>query len=517
MALTAEYICKRYKKLAANDQAWWESHQRDIYDYAMPNRRRAGHEVSPGQKRNSKIMDATAVVAAQRGAGRLKRELTPDHEQWVMLVPGPLITDANQRERLKKLLESTTAIAWAMLSTGTFSLAADEMYLDLMAGMGAMLVLKGDEDEPIRFVAIPAESLVVEEDGFGRFSAWYWPQQVPAGKIQTLWRNAKINGDLAKLIKDTPDKEVELILHCAREGKAFVWNVIWKDGEHTLHTEPMNTSPFVTPRYYKVPGETRGRGVLHLALAHIKTLNKAVEMQLQAGAFALLGVWLVNDDQLFNPRNSTLKPGGKLKAKRTGGQLGASMERLPIPENFDLSGIIIDELRMQIKEMLFDDPLPAETGPVRSPTEITARLQRLARDINVAFGRLHRELFIPLIQRVVDLLQQWGLVDPLIKIDDLVTKVQVLSPLASSQQLEEVEKTVRFYELLIATVGPEEARVFIDQDEWSVWLHERMGATSRVISLPEARAKKREALEKMREVAAAAGIDPEQLEQKAAA
>ncbi|MEO0606609.1 MAG: portal protein [Pseudomonadota bacterium] len=515
MALTAEYVCKRYKKLATADQAWWEHHLKDIYDYAMPNRRRAGVEVNPGAKRTTKIVDATAVVATQRGAGKLKRALTPDFEDWFRLVPGPIVQDVNQRERMKRDLQQTSAMALAVFASGGFSLAADEMYQDLMAGTGAMIVLRGDQLEPVRFLAISSEAVVLEEDAFGRLCGWYYPQKSVASRIEKIWPNADIHKDLRKIIKETPDKEIELILHCSRQGDGFRWMVIWKDGEHEMIGEDLRTSPFITPRYYKVPGETRGRGPLTLALAHIKTLNKAVEMQLQAGAFALLGVWMVNDDQLFNPRNNRLKPGGMLKVTKTGGTFGASMERLNIPENFDLSGIIIDELRMQIKEMLFDDPLPAETGAVRSPTEITARLQRLSKDINTAFGRLHREFFIPLVERVLDILQQWSLIPEAIKINNLVTKIQILSPLADTEKLEEIEKTVRFYELMVATVGVEEARVFVETDAWGVWLQERMGVDSRVISLPERREEKRQQMQALRAAAAEAGINPDEVDRAA--
>jgi hypothetical protein len=163
---------------------------------------------------------------------------------------------------------------------------------------------------------------------------------------------------------------------------------------------------------------------------------------------------------------------------------------------------------MQIKEMLHDEPLPSEAGAVRSPTEIVARLKRLSQDINGAFGRLHTELFRPLIERVLDIMQQWGLVSDNIRIDDYIMKVQVLSPLANSQMLEEVEKTVRFYEILVATAGVEEARIFIDTDAWSVWLHERMGITSLIVRDPEERTRLREISQQMKMAAAAAGIDP---------
>jgi hypothetical protein len=514
LALTAEKACKRYQKLSTEDEQYWQSNLQDIYDYAMPYRQAAGHSgkmasgKTPGAKRTTKIYDATAVMAAPRGAGKLKAAMTPDHESWFLLAPGPLV-DKSQATRLAKELEDTTAILRAVFAAGDFSAAADGMYLDLYAGQGAMLVLKGDEEDLVRFVPLSAEKVVLDTDAYGRQRGWFYPIRMECGEIEDRWPGYKKHRDLTKMISDKPETEVELLLHCSREGpRRFTWQVIWKEKSHQLHTEPLRSSPFIVPRFFVVPGERRGRGPLMLAMPHIKTLNKAVEMQLQAGAFALLGAWMTSDDQIYHPRKIALAPGGMVKVKRTGGPLGASLARLPVAENFDLGEIIIDELRMQIKEMLHDEPLPSEAGAVRSPTEIVARLKRLSQDINGAFGRLHTELFRPLIERVLDIMQQWGLVSDNIRIDDYIMKVQVLSPLANSQMLEEVEKTVRFYEILVATAGVEEARIFIDTDAWSVWLHERMGITSLIVRDPEERTRLREISQQMKMAAAAAGIDP---------
>lgn len=514
MALTADLACKRYQKLGTEDEQYWQANLQDIYDYAMPYRQATGFSgkmasgKNPGAKRTTKIYDATAVMAAPRGAGKLKRALTPDHESWFLLAPGPLV-DEGQKTRLAKDLEDTTAILRVVFDSTKFSSAADGMYLDLYAGQGAMLVLKGDEDELVRFVSLSAEKVVIDTDAYGQQRGWFYPIRMECGEIEKRWPDYKKHRDLTKMIRDKPDQEVELLLHCSREGpRKFTWQVIWKEKAHELHTEQLRSCPFIVPRFFVVPGERRGRGPLMLAMPHIKTLNKAVEMQLQAGAFALLGAWMTSDDQIYHPRKIALSPGGMVKVKRTGGPLGASLARLPVAENFDLGTIIIDELRMQIKEMLHDEPLPSEAGAVRSPTEIVARLKRLSQDINGAFGRLHTELFRPLIERVVDIMQQWGLVSDNIRIDDYIMKVQVLSPLASSQMLEEVEKTVRFYEILVATAGIEEARIFIDTDAWGIWLHERMGVTSKIVRDPEERKRLRELAEEMKMMAAQAGIDP---------
>lgn len=514
MAYDAKGACERYSKLATEDEQYWQSNLQDIYDYAQPFRQAAGFHgrgasgKQPGERRTTKIYDATAVVSTMRGAGKLKQAITPDDQDFFLLAPGPLV-DAGQKDRLAKELEDTTAIVRAIFQGPHFSPGVDGMYLDLYAGQGALMVLKGNEETLVEFVSLPAHRVVIDTDPFGRTNGWYYPIRMAAAQIPKRWPEYKKLRWLTDLIREKPDDEVEVLLVCTREGiRSYNWQVILKDKQHELFQEELRSSPFITPRWFVVPGERRGRGPLMLAMPHIKTLNKAVEMQLQAGAFALMGAWMTSDDQIYNPRKISLAPGGMVKVKRTGGPLGASLERLPVAENFDLGSIIIQELRMQIKEMLHDEPLPPEGGSVRSPTEIIARLRRLSESINTAFGRLHSELFRPLIERVLDILQQWGLVSDAIRIDDYIMKIQVLSPLANSQMMEEIEKTLRFYQILVGTVGIEETRAFIDTDQWAVWLHERMGITAQIIRSPGERKRLREVAEEMKMAAAQAGIDP---------
>ena len=514
MAYDAESACKRYEALATEDEQHWQSLLLDVYDYSQPYRQAAGFHgrnasgKQPGDRRTTKIYDATAVVSSQRGAGKIKQSITPDDQEWFLLVPGPLV-DKGQKTRLAQELEDTTAILRAIFQGPNFSPGTEGMYLDLFAGQGAMMVLKGDEESLVEFVSLPAERVVIDTDAFGKVTGWYYPIRMAVSQIPKRWPDYKKLRWLTDKIRDKPQDEVEILLACTREGiRRFNWQVILKDKKHELFTEELRSSPFITPRWFVVPGERRGRGPLMLAMPHIKTLNKAVEMQLQAGAFALLGAWMTSDDQIYNPRKIALQPGGMVRVKRTGGTQGASLERLPVAENFDLGSIIIQELRLQIKEMLHDEPLPPEGGAVRSPTEIIARLRRLSESINTAFGRLHAELFRPLIERVLDILQQWGLISENVRIDDYITKIQVLSPLANSQMMEEIEKTLRFYQILVGTIGVDEARVFINTDEWAMWLHERMGITSKIVRPPDERKALREYAQEMKMAAAQAGIDP---------
>lgn len=479
--LNPAQICARHAKLVIEDQQGWYKGREDVYRFVMPFRRPP--LTAGGMSTNDKappsttdIWDATAVVACQRGAGRIQRALTPDYEDWIGLGPGPMVPDEH-RDKWGRDLDRCTKVARGILDQGGFGLAAGEFFQDLYAGEACLLALKGDEEELVKFAAIPPELVQTVEDSFGKIKIWIYQKRMAGEDILRDWPKATLPKDLDKIIRKDGTIEHDVMISCERIKRGqFEFKVIWKKDASELWRETMRTSPFITPRFFKAPGQRRGLGVPMLAMPTIKTVNKAVEFELKAAAFAILGVWMTTDDGVYNPRTSVLSPGGMLKVSSTGGPRGASMARLPIPDNFDLSRIVTQELRIQIREMLYDDDMPYQGGPVRSPTEIVERLKRLVQHIAGAFGRLFAELIVPLVQRVLDIADQFALLPVYPNIDNLLTKAQVLSPLANAQMLEDVEKTIRWIELVAALFGPREAEVQADPDKVGPYLREKLGA-----------------------------------------
>jgi hypothetical protein len=213
-----------------------------------------------------------------------------------------------------------------------------------------------------------------------------------------------------------------------------------------IETSESRTCPWITPRYFRVPGEVYGRGVLMLAMPTIRTLNVAQKIMLQAAAIAMLGIYTAIDDGVFNPDNSPLTPGVFWKVARNGGVLGPSVQRFPDPR-IDLSGIMIDKLQLAVKSAMNDKTLPPETGSVRSPTEIIQRVQQIAFDDVGAFGRLVHEGVVPLIKRCVEIAYEMGLLPREVNIDDFILRVEVRSPMAMARQQMLSESTLQYLQI----------------------------------------------------------------------
>jgi hypothetical protein len=152
------------------------------------------------------------------------------------------------------------------------------------------------------------------------------------------------------------------------------------------------------------------------------------------------------------------------------------MASLDTGRNFDIGQIVMEDLRTNIKKGMFDNALPPLDGNVRSATEIIQRIRELTADIGGAIGRIVHELIVPLVRRVADILVRRGMLDPIAQnIDQYNLKVQVNSPLARVQQMNNVERVVQWHEIGAALGGAEMMFLASDIETVIPWIGDQIG------------------------------------------
>ena len=104
---TTEDLVKRFQA-AKKQRSSWQSHLRECYAYALP-QRTPMTQFSRGQKKNEDIYDSTAVVGTQKFASRLQATLIPPWREWSMLVPGSEIPK-DEHEQIQPVLDDVTKI-----------------------------------------------------------------------------------------------------------------------------------------------------------------------------------------------------------------------------------------------------------------------------------------------------------------------------------------------------------------------------------------------------------------------
>lgn len=431
----------------------------DLHAYVLPYRAPRGHREA-GAQRVDKIFDSTAPKAAFRFAGRMQNDVTPDFQNFFELKLGPAATGTDdQKKSVNALLETASHIVIATLQASGFAVAAHEMYTDLFGGTGAMLMLE-DEDDVVQFISVPFAEVALKENGRGKVVGVYWQRDFEAGDLPDGWDKTTLSKELADLAEAKPSEIVKIMQACEYNRKTKRWDFVVfvaddaeKHGQ--LHHSEHRTSPWLTPRFYKVPGEVQGRGPGMLGLPTVKTLNRVTELSLQAALFAILGLWTVRNDGVFNPKTARMVPGGLLKVQSNGGPMGPTLQRLETPGRFDVANLVLEDLRANAKQAMFDDTLPPDTGAVRSATEIVERLKRLNQDLSGAYSRLVLEIVRPLVQRMLDILGRRGVLPDGLNIDQLLMQISIVAPIARGQQAQDVSNIVEWLEIIMALGGQE--------------------------------------------------------------
>lgn len=246
------------------------------------------------------------------------------------------------------------------------------MFVDLYAGMGHMRILRGDAITPLRIRVVPVPKVAIEEGPFGQVERWYWKRKWAHEDLPRLWPNAKFDEKMKAAIKDRPEDPIEVCQYTyydaeAKDYKLLVWSEKCNDKAEPFWRETFRTCPRVTPRFFKIPGEPYARGPANLAMPFVKTANKARELALKGAALSIMGIWMRRHDGVFNLDTIRFEPLAMWSVATTGGPLGPTLARLPIPQDFDISSIVMADEREHMKMALFDETLPPESAAKPSP------------------------------------------------------------------------------------------------------------------------------------------------------
>jgi len=484
--LTVEDIIKRA------DNAWkikdqWKPILQDAYELAVPALNPYG-----GNKKNYRPMDrqfdSTATFSVMKAANRLLMELTPPDQTWFDAKAGPLLEvqyEKAQLDQLNKDLDKDINILATVFRSGRFINAIWETFLDLLvSGMGVMLVTDDSQNdlEPVNFQAVSQAEVAIEDGPNHNAEEVYRRRRVKIRNIKRLWSDAKMPQELLGMMRQGNDPEIDVLEVTYYDPENSIhpyrYEIIWREKKNGVRLVERNyaTKPWKIFRWSKLPGSPYGPSPVMLALADIRTANKVKEMILQNGSLALAGMYMVRDDGVLNPNNVMITMGGLIPVQSTGGTMGPSIAPLETGRGFDVGQIILNDLQNSIKKALFDNSLPPMSGPVRSPTEIIERLRELTQDIGGAIGRLTTDL-VDIVRTTAEILYRRGFIRT-DRFDQYVLKIQINSPLARSQQLQEVETIVRWIEIARSIGGPEMVMLIIKLEDAIINIAEKMGIPS---------------------------------------
>jgi hypothetical protein len=465
-------VIQRFNK-AKSLKTQWEPLYRDAMDYLAPHRQTFNTQQPGVDKTNpDKVFDSTATSALMDFVSNLISAVTPHRKNWMKLKPGSLI-DNKQREAATAQLEDITKTLFQYLHMSNFHTEFATSLSDLGIGTGAMLVNKGRKGRPFVFQAVPISEVYLEQGPYGRVDTAFRHLEEYGRNVLQMWDDADINETLTALF-DAKKDEKQCFIEASLAGEydfteldengkpirvkryGYRYVVVHEQTKSILVNRLQRSTPWIVFRWSTLTGEIYGRGPALMALPDTKSINVTKELLLKGASRAIMGIWLSQDDGVTNFDNiKTLQPGMVIPVDFTSGERAGLVE-LPFNANVNLVQFVFNDMQIAIKRMMYSEPLGRVDQPVKSVYELQSRQSEWARRIGSPFGRLEYECLIPLINRCLFILDELDIIDMSgFLVDGEILGIDFVSPLAQSQDLEDLQGIQGYVSFLLQTFGPQ--------------------------------------------------------------
>ena len=343
----------------------------------------------------AKLFDATASDAADNLAACMYSLLTPPESLWLNLVrEGPDSPDA----------ESATLALRANLNDSNFYTTVHQCYLDLVILGTACLFMS---ENPIgaasafSFTAIPMQDIAILPN------AVFHTATMTAIDVMRKYPEWTPPKGIADKMKQNPEYQLKLVQSLV-DTDFTAWLDVGGDIENNIVARgTFETNPYLIFRWAVSSGELYGMGPVIRALPDIKTANKVVELVLKNATIAVSGIWQADDDGVINLGNINLTPGAIIP-KAVG---SSGLTPLSSGANFDVSQIVLKDLRERIRHTLLADRIGLLSDKEMTATEILARNADMLRILGATYGRLLHEFIRPLCDRGLQILARRGIID----------------------------------------------------------------------------------------------------------
>jgi|TARA_S200002703_G_scaffold114530_3_gene100031 hypothetical protein len=475
----ADSILKKYKE-AEILQDHWKPKYEEAYEYTLP-QRQSFYEETPADRRTDKIFDETAVVGIQEFASRLQSGMVPTFARWANLEAGVEIPEENVEE-VNEQLDGITSYIFEILSASNFNQEVHESFMDLAVGTGCLMIEEGDAINPIKFTSVPLPQVKFLNGPDNRIDTVFRDRRCPYNQINVLYPKAIIPTN--SIFKNDEDRKITLIDSVYRDyskknQEVYKRCVILKETQDILLEEEykgVGSNPYVVFRWNKASGEVWGRGPVFNAMSAIKTCNLTIQLILENAQMAVSGVYQIEDDGVVNTDNISLVPGTLIPIAPN------SRGLMPITNTgrFDVAQLVLEDMRNNIKKALYMETLGRPEGTPMSATEVSERMADLSRQIGSSFGRLQAEFVLPVLRRVIKILNDQGRIE-IPNVNGREIQIQAVSPLSRAQYNQDITDINRFNEIIGVTFGPQMLNLIVNQDSMAKHLAKLMNIPEKLL------------------------------------
>ena len=397
-------------KRALDNRAQWIHRWDMAHRYTMP----------MTDDESATLFDATASDAADNLAASIYTLLTPPESMWLQLIG---------ESDLSPNADIATMALRANLNDSNFYTTIHQCYMDLVVlGTACLFMAEAPIGLPsaFTFTAIPMHDIAILPN------AVFHTTSMPAREVLEKYPTWTPPANLRDTILRDPETPLKLVQSLV--GTDFTaWLDVGGDIENNIvSTGTFETNPYIIFRWSLATGELYGRGPVLRALPDIKTANKVVELVLKNATIAVSGIWQADDDGVINLQNINLTPGAIIP-KAVG---SSGLTPLSSGADFDVSQLILRDLRDRIRHALLADRLGLLSEKEMTATEIMARSSDMMRILGATYGRLLHEFIRPLCDRGLQILSRRGVIPPIQLNSD--AELKYIAPIAKMGAIETV-------------------------------------------------------------------------------
>ncbi|KAK6697490.1 hypothetical protein SNK04_014062 [Fusarium graminearum] len=361
-------------KRQVHEQVW-----RDCFELTFPLRAHGfnGNVVDAQQAQNQKarIQDSTGTQASQLDVDGE----TPDD---------------------KRYLDNAAETIWLNIHQSNFDAEGYEACLDTVAaGWFALYVDEDRERGGYSFEQWPIAGVYITSSRRdGLVDTCYREHSMPARTAAETFGLEKLSEGTQKLAREAGRAGLDGQEPAVRVLRGRV------EGKHLVRESGYHEFPVIAPRWQRIPDTSYGVGPVFDALPDIRVLNELKALQLASADVAVGGMWVAEDDGVFNPRTAKLGARKILIASSTD-----AIKPLQTGANFQLADFMVNDLKASIRKILMADQLQPQDGPAMTATEVHVRVEMIRQLLGPIYGRLQAEYLRPLIERCFGIAYRAGI------------------------------------------------------------------------------------------------------------
>ena len=444
-----ETLIKRYETaLPKRDK--FKTLYKKVYEYILPDRyTQLEDDTAEGRNNRLDLYTSAPEQSADRFVQRVQGALTPIGQDWIDFEAGYAYTEGEQDPvEVNKALGQIAHICNVFKDVSNFDSEITSFYYDLIPGTAYLFMTEGTPDNPLIFKTIPFKEMVIEDGADGYPSHYYRLFKIKNELVKDTWRDAVL-----EYPEEKAQEEVELLECTYKEKGRWTYQVIHKKENRVIVEKAFKACPFIALRWTKSSGETYGRGCGLKALSDIRTLNKITEYGLRALGLTV-PVFTASTDGGYDPSNFKVFPGA-VNPVPSNMSNNPTIQQLQVSQQVDLQQYNATQLEMNIKKNMFDTTIPNDPQRMTA-TEINQRTGELMEQLNNAFGRLINEFLYPLVKRMVEILQNFGYIDPELDVNQFNGfgyKIKINTALSNQQKYKELQNNLQFLQVA-ASIDP---------------------------------------------------------------